>query len=107
MALSLGWEKVKYAEYEGPAFVALYGLFVFTTTLVISPYYPKYSGALSASSFASSGASPITYTRFFYMTRKFASFLILSLVSVEIESLFVPFGGMNPKDFRVFTVLTV
>ena len=60
IALSRGCEKVKYAEYEGPPLVALYTLLVFTTTFVKSPYCPKYSGDLSISSCAISGAIPIT-----------------------------------------------
>ena len=32
--------------------------------------------------------------------------MIFSFESVDIASLLVPLGGMNPKDFRVFTVLS-
>lgn len=105
IALSRGCENVKYAEYDGPPLVALYTLLVFTTTLVRSPYCPKYSGALSISSWAISGAIPITYTRVFWMTRKFSSFFIFSFDRVLIWILLVPLGGTNPKLFRFFTQL--
>jgi len=60
IALSLGWEYVRYALYDGPPLVALYTLLVFTTTLLRSPYCPKYSGDLRISSDAISGAMPMT-----------------------------------------------
>jgi len=85
--------------------VALYTLLVFTTTLVRSPYCPKYSGAFKISSYAISGAIPITYTSVFWITRRFSNFFIFSFDNVLICILLVPFGGINPKLFKFLTQL--